>query len=468
MILNDADNIMLGADEVDRVYCGSVIVWERLTPLDETEIAAVLLDSSGAQTRTVVYFETLSDAKTYLSGRYGSHADERYLLYVGDESGVTAFGENELKDAYNVKAVRLPDSVTSVGKNAFLGCVSLTSVEMPDSCALGQYAFQDCASLESFDVPADATSLPIGIFKGCVLLNDVTIPSAVTSLPEQCFEGCASIGDAEFAVLASNNIHTIQSNAFKGCGMTEVKIGSDTITIDPNTGTVNGVTRVVGGAFANCESLVKAEVCTSVNDKVTTLYGSLFTGCTSLENVSFSDEYYWAGELLPRVVIPPYCFKGCTSLESFTFHTYFSTEQRNVFEGCTALKEVTFGAGGGTQNIHLTAIGQYFFKDCSNLERIVFPLDSANYITKIAQHAFSGCSKLQSIPAFIALEQIGTKAFYGCTSLASVSLPSTMTTIGSNAFQGCTSLASITIAKQSGAISGAPWGAPNATVVWTG
>ena len=29
MILNNADNIMLGGSEVDRVYCGSVVVWQR-------------------------------------------------------------------------------------------------------------------------------------------------------------------------------------------------------------------------------------------------------------------------------------------------------------------------------------------------------------------------------------------------------------------------------------------------------
>ncbi len=46
MILNNADNIMLGADAVDRVYCGSVLVWERFpegyTPLN-------YIESHGAQ-----------------------------------------------------------------------------------------------------------------------------------------------------------------------------------------------------------------------------------------------------------------------------------------------------------------------------------------------------------------------------------------------------------------------------------
>lgn len=53
MILNNADNIMLGAAEVDRVYCGSVLVWERNTPppspLPEGYTQLNYIQSSGAQ-----------------------------------------------------------------------------------------------------------------------------------------------------------------------------------------------------------------------------------------------------------------------------------------------------------------------------------------------------------------------------------------------------------------------------------
>ena len=63
---------------------------------------------------------------------------------------------------------------------------------------------------------------------------------------------------------------------------------------------------------------------------------------------------------------------------------------------------------------------------------------------------------------------IGSGAFAGCASLKSITIPTSVTSIYTFAFNGCTSLTSITINKPTNSISGAPWGATNATVTWTG
>lgn len=63
---------------------------------------------------------------------------------------------------------------------------------------------------------------------------------------------------------------------------------------------------------------------------------------------------------------------------------------------------------------------------------------------------------------------IGNEAFRGCTGLTSIEIPSGVTTISSSAFRGCTSITSIVVHKAEGSITGAPWGATNATVTWDG
>ena len=51
------------------------------------------------------------------------------------------------------KDVVIPDSVTSIGENAFYCCRSLTSINIPDSMnSIGKSAFYECKSLTSITI----------------------------------------------------------------------------------------------------------------------------------------------------------------------------------------------------------------------------------------------------------------------------------------------------------------------------
>ena len=68
----------------------------------------------------------------------------------------------------------IPDSVTSIGSNAFYNCKSLTSVTIPGSVtSIGEYAFDDCTSLTSVTIPNSVTSIYWGAFGDCTSLTDV-------------------------------------------------------------------------------------------------------------------------------------------------------------------------------------------------------------------------------------------------------------------------------------------------------
>lgn len=50
--------------------------------------------------------------------------------------------------------IEIPEGVEKIGKNAFQGCASLTSVKIPKSCgSIGEYAFEGCQNLKSVDFP---------------------------------------------------------------------------------------------------------------------------------------------------------------------------------------------------------------------------------------------------------------------------------------------------------------------------
>ncbi len=105
----------------------------------------------------------------------------------------------------------IPDGVTSLGKNAFLGCGNLESVTIAESVTLiDDYAFALCSGLTSITLPEGVTSIGVYAFTGCwnlskvYSLNPVTpevqygtafdevAPNAVLFVPEGCVEAYAS------------------------------------------------------------------------------------------------------------------------------------------------------------------------------------------------------------------------------------------------------------------------------------
>ena len=88
----------------------------------------------------------------------------------------------------------IPDSVTSIGEAAFLGCTSLTSVTIPDSVtSIGEEAFYNCGSLTSVTIPDSVTTIGDFAFDSCYSLTSVTIPDSVTEIGWYAFIYCSSL-----------------------------------------------------------------------------------------------------------------------------------------------------------------------------------------------------------------------------------------------------------------------------------
>ncbi|MDE7349065.1 MAG: leucine-rich repeat domain-containing protein, partial [Clostridia bacterium] len=103
---------------------------------------------------------------------------------------VTAIGSNAFRDS-NVRIVKIPSSVTSIGYYAFGDCRSLTSIEIPSGVtSIDDRTFSGCSSLLSIEIPSSVTSIGEYAVSFCDSLTSIEIPSSVTSIGEYAFSGC--------------------------------------------------------------------------------------------------------------------------------------------------------------------------------------------------------------------------------------------------------------------------------------
>ena len=92
------------------------------------------------------------------------------------------------------KTTVIPNSVTTIGKQAFYMHRSLTSVTIPNSVTtIGDHAFQYCEGLTSVSIPNSVTTIGERAFYECTSLTSVTIGNSVTSIGWEAFFRCTRL-----------------------------------------------------------------------------------------------------------------------------------------------------------------------------------------------------------------------------------------------------------------------------------
>ena len=330
---------------------------------------------------------------------------------------ITTIGNNAFYES-GLTSITLPDNVTTVGTYCFNNCDSLTDVAWSANAAtIPERCFYDCDALMGLVIPEGVTTINARAFYSCGALKNVTMPSTVTSIASDAFQGIAATsagpvgGEYDYQFAWSESI---PANAFRG-------ISSLTSVVIPD-----GITTIGGSAFY--ESGLTS---IGLPSSVTTVGTYCFNNCDSLTDVAWSAN---------ATTIPERCFNDCDALTSIV-----------IPEGVTSIGYRAFYGSGNLQNITvpgtITSISDGAFNGVA--VTTVGPIGGGydyefGWTETIPSNAFREMSKLTSAVIPEGVNKLGSYAFYS-SGLSSVSLPSTLLTISDYSFYDCDGLTSIVI-----------------------
>ena len=332
---------------------------------------------------------------------------------------VTSVGEEAFSDNDTLRKVVLSKEMTEIPSGMFDGCDGLQELEIPENIrTIGSNAFQETGLLH-MELPETVTELGAGAFYWCSDLQSISIRGSLDEIPHSAFTNCFSLTQVELA----DGIRGIAKKAFAGCSSLE------------HMALPENLEQIGEYAFMDCRRLQVIYIPESVHEiSSTSFYGCRDTMIITGVSGSYAETYAKEnGVTFCESGQEAWFNEGILDLGKAgkedvisRIPAYVRDETVKRVEGLSKFQREELVIPEGVESV---GVGETVEKNIV-VKRIILP----ESIKWIDTNAFWCFSALEEIRLPDTTKEIGSYAFQNCESLKEVELPTALDILSSNCF----------------------------------
>ncbi len=427
------DNAFKGNKHIGKVNLGDAVTTIKQNAFEESSVTEISLDIPALTTVGLYVFRNCTSLATVTLKEGMTISDQMF-------KGCTALKSIELKEGQTIgsnafegsglQSVTIPENIASIGNNAFLNCMELTSATVNGdlqyvqiaTTATPTYLFDGCESLANLTLN-NVTVIGKYWFRNAKALTSFDISSNnIVKIDEHAFEASGIAGD--FTI--PETVETIGNNAFAYTAVTHVTINNECVASVLS----NGDKLLATNLFQGCESLNQI----TLGEDVTIIGNNWFRDCTALTaftipgTVEKINDYAFSGTGITSIEIPTdvEILKGAfadTKISEVTIPEGLTYLGDNVFAGESLTKltiksrtlGVTYSSSTSSASYIYSTSGVSQFGGCPNLETVIVECDWWFYTKVFGSNPKMSLYMKGTVLPYTATTQVYANAFEGWT-----------------------------------------------------
>lgn len=432
-----------------------------------------------------IHFQRLTRFYVDAHNAYYSANDDGVLFNKDQTTLIQA--PNTISGGY-----RIPDSVTTIGHNAFSYCRNLTDVIIPNSViTIGKEAFWECQGLTNLMIPDSVTAIGKDAFHRCSHLTKITMPVHAGAFVAKAFDFsdtlridiedlyalpakyriCAALHfveeiglntDPRFESLGKYlkaNSGKLVDIAVRNLGLLALlcregwikakDIEAYAVAVQ-QIGDAERITMILDYQNNKLSGKQKEQAAKQKEKQADTVLDRAIartdkTGIAGLNFVMTGDVETFGSRKELKAFIESQGGKLQSSISAKTDYLIMNDAASNTEK---KLRAEELGIAVITERQFNDKADRLFLIENGTLVRYIGDggaVSIPNSVTCIAKYAFGGRKRLTAVTIPDGVTSICDNAFYDCEGLTTVSIPNSVTNIGENAFRNCKSLYNLTL-----------------------